>query len=214
MPSQATPALKLWYSPGACSFAPHVLLLEAGLDFQLVLSQVGSFTDEFMALNPKGRVPVLAMDDEVITEMPAVLTAISSLVPDRKFLGQTTLETIRVYEWLNYLSGTLHGQGYGASFRPERYVDDPKLYPIVQKKGLQTIKECYTVIENKLTAAGSEYAVGNSFTIVDPFLLVLYRWASRLDIDMEADYPRYATWANRHWKRESVISALKVHVKV
>ncbi len=84
------------------------------------MSEDERFTDEFKALNPKKRVPVLKMNDDIVTEIPAIATAISSLAPDRKFLGQTTLETVHVYEWLNYLGGSVHGQAYGGLFRPER----------------------------------------------------------------------------------------------
>ncbi|KAH8803469.1 glutathione S-transferase [Xylogone sp. PMI_703] len=215
MALEGVPALKLWYSPEACSMAPHVILLEAGLDFELVLAKVGKFTDEFMAFNPKGRVPVLAMGNEIITEMPAILTAISSFVPDLKLMGKTTQETVRVYEWLNYLSGVLHGQGYGALWRPERFAEDPKLHPALKVKAAGNIKQCYAFIESSFVAAGTTYAVGNSFTAVDPFLLVLYRWSSApaLNLDM-ADYPHLAQWAGRLSKRESVIGALKVHRSV
>jgi glutathione S-transferase len=188
------------------------LLLEAGLEFELVLSKVGKFTEEFLKLNPKGRVPVLAMDDEIITEMPAILTAISSLVPDRKFMGRTALETVRVYEWLNYLSGVLHGQGYAGLWRPERFVDDPKLFPALKARAAETIKQCYAFIETKFVAAGTTHAVGNSFTAVDAFLLVLCRWSSTpaLNLDMTV-YPCLSEWADRVSQIESVIGALKVH---
>ncbi|KAJ9607372.1 hypothetical protein H2200_008445 [Cladophialophora chaetospira] len=214
MSFQANPKLKLWYTPIACSFAPHALLLEAGLDFQMIPLELGKYTAEFMTLNPKGRVPVLAMDDEVITEMPAILTAISSLVPERQLMGRTTLETIRAYEWINYLSGTLHGQGYGARFRPDRYIHDPALHPQVRQRGLETIKECFAFIESKLREAGTAYLVGDGFTAVDPFLFVLYRWGVQEKLDMHSDYPYLEAWANRLLERKCVVDALKVHNKV
>ncbi|GAD93154.1 glutathione-S-transferase theta, GST, putative [Paecilomyces variotii No. 5] len=207
-------SLKLFFSPGACSFAPHVLLLETGLRFELEHSQVGQFTPEFLHLNPKGRVPVLVFDGEVITEMPAILTAISSLVPGDQLLGRTVIESARIYEWLNYLSGTLHGQGYGALWRPERFIDDSNLYPLLQKKAMETIRRCYAFIESKFAAKRSLYAVGNRFTIVDPFLFVLYRWGYRAKIDMECDYHLFGEWANRLSHRKSIVEARKTHVFV
>ncbi|KAH8892892.1 glutathione S-transferase [Thozetella sp. PMI_491] len=214
MPSTTLPALKLWYSPEACSFAPHVTLLEAGLEAELILAQVGSMTKEFETLNPKLRVPVLAVDDEIITEIPAVLTAIAQLVPDRKFLGRTPIETVRVYEWLNYLSGTVHGQAFGGLWRPERFVKDPQLYPAVHEKALESLKACYSFIEAKLRASGTTYAVGSSFTVVDPFLVVMYRWGSRPKLDMEAAYPTYAGYAKRLLETKSFVEAHKLHEKV
>ncbi|KAH8669149.1 glutathione S-transferase [Xylariales sp. PMI_506] len=214
MSPSPTPALKLWYSPGACSFVPHVALIEAGLDFEVILAQVRNMTKEFEAINPQLKVPVLALGDEIITEMSAVLTAIASLVPEKKFLGRTTIETIRVYEWLNYLSSTAHGQAYAGLWQTYRFVKDPELYPAVREKSLEAVKDCYSLIDTKLKASGSMYAVGDAFTVVDPFLVVLYCWASRLGLEMEAAYPSYARYAKELLKSESVIEARKVHVNV
>lgn len=154
------PSLTLWYSAQACSIVPHILLIEAGLDFELVHAAVDMFqderfSDEFKALNPKKRVPVLKMNDEIITEVPAIVTAISSLAPDRKFLGQTALDNVRVYEWLNYLGGVVHGQAFGGLFRPERLVDDPKLHSAIRDKALKNLKQSFALIESKIAAAGT-----------------------------------------------------------
>ena len=108
-------AITLWMSPGACSLAPHILLHEIGATFNMVVAATsggGTSTDAFTRLNPKQRVPVLALGNEVITELPAIVTAISNLAPERHLMGDTPLDTARVYEWMNWLSGTLHGQGF------------------------------------------------------------------------------------------------------
>ncbi|UKZ81488.1 hypothetical protein TrVFT333_009260 [Trichoderma virens FT-333] len=83
--------LTLFWSPGACSFVPHVALCETGLKFDLVLAKVGHMTKEFEAINPKRRVPVLVMGKEIITEMAAVLTAIATAAPEAHIFGQTPL---------------------------------------------------------------------------------------------------------------------------
>ncbi|KAL7920125.1 hypothetical protein ACQKWADRAFT_322445 [Trichoderma austrokoningii] len=160
------------------------------------------------------RVPVLAVGDEVITEMPAILTAISALKPERQLLGQNTAEIVRSYEWLNYLSGTLHGQGYGGLWRPERFVSDESLHAVVQEKARQTIKDCCAFVDGKLSQSKSTYSVGNYFTGVDAFLLVFYLWGIRANIDMDTDFPTYAALAHRLLQKESVIEARKVHVRM
>lgn len=132
---------------------------------------------------------MLALDDETITELPAIVTAISTLVPDRRLLGRTPLETVRVYEWLNYLSGDLHGQGYGGLWRPERFVDDSNLYPQIQEKAMKTIQGCYALIESKFATTRPAYTVGDALTVVDPFLFVCYRWGVRIKLDMATNYP-------------------------
>ncbi|KAL3490555.1 hypothetical protein BJX62DRAFT_238011 [Aspergillus germanicus] len=213
--SSSQPPLKLFYSPGACSFVPHAALLEANLNVDLILARVGHMTPEFISINPKRRVPVLVINDaEIITEMSAVLTAISSLSPETNLLGRTTLETIRVYEWLNWLSTVAHGQALGSIWRPERYSNDPSIYPAIREKGFETIRECYKIINEKVAEPGTSFAIGGAFTVVDAFLVLLYCWASRLEIGMEAEYPDYAGYAKRLLGRESVRMARELHVDV
>ncbi|CAI7662106.1 unnamed protein product [Penicillium pancosmium] len=200
--------LKLWFSPRSCSFVPHVALCEAGLKAELILAVAG--TKEFNSLNPKGRVPVLAIGDDIITEMSAVLTGISWLAPEAHLFGRSSLETIRVYEWLNYLSTTAHAQSFASVWRTERFTNDPDLYPSIQSRGVENIRDVYALIEGKLAESDSNYAVGSSFTVVDPFLVLLYLWAGRLSIEMENTYPKYTFLL----RRESVIEAGKVHANL
>ena len=221
MEMASPPSLTLWYSSQALSIVPHILLIEAGLDFDLVHAELnmahdGDFSEEIKALNPKKRVPVLKVNDEIITEVPAIVTAISSLVPDRKFLGQTTMDNIRVYEWLNYLGGEVHGQAFGGLWRPERLVDDPKLYSAIRDKALKNLKQSLALIEGKLAAATTSYAVGDSFTAVDGYLFVVYRWAREYipDRDIEADFPYLSVLVRRVLERGAVVRALQVHTGV
>jgi glutathione S-transferase len=112
------PQTKLYFAPGTCSLAPHILLREAGVEFEAIANSVTlktvTFAEGFELLNPKMRVPVLVLDGVVITELPAIVTAIAQLVPNMRLMGKGQLETVRVYEWMNWLSGTLHGQAFGA----------------------------------------------------------------------------------------------------
>jgi glutathione S-transferase len=193
--------LKLWISPGACSLAPHILLYEVDVPFDLVtLSVKAGFPKEYSQINPKRRVPVLQMDDNIITENAAIMTAISNLRPEKKLLGKTDLEIARTYEWLLWLSGTLHGQGYGGLWRPTRYSDEEKTYGSIQAKSRETIAECYDYIESRLVGP---HAVGDAFTAVDAFLLVFYRWGNRIGFDMKS-YPKYTTLVSRLAERQSV----------
>lgn len=214
MPIAKENSLKLWYSPGACSFVPHVALCEAGLEADLILAQVGNMSAEFKALNPKSRVPVLAIGDEVITEMSAVLNGISSLAPEAHLFGRTTMETIRVYEWLNYLSTTAHAQSFASIWRTERFTRDIEIYPSIQARGVENVKDVYALVEGKLSEHQSDYAVGDSFTVVDPFLVLIYCWAERLHIKMEAAYPRYTAYVQRLLERPSFIGASRLHRNV
>lgn len=202
------PDIKLWYSPGACSLAPHVLLHEIGVPFDAVetsVAKAANLTDEFARINPKKRVPVLALGGEVITEVPAIATAIADLAPERHLTGRTALDRARVHEWMNWLSGTLHGQGFGALWRPQRFSDDPEVFEGIKAKGRETISECFEVIESRLSGPCS---TGDGFTAVDPFLLVFYRWGNGIGIDMPDTYPGYAAFARALVRRDSVAAAL------
>lgn len=199
------PALTFYYAPGACSLAPHIILKEIGADFKTVGFSIQGAPEEFRKVNPKMRVPVLTIDGEVITEVPAIMTAISQLAPERNLLGRSNLEIVRAYEWMNWLSGSLHGQGFGALFRPGRYSDNTSIHEQIQLKGWNTIQECYSMIEEKLQGV---HAVGEQFTVIDAYLYVFYRWgASRTD--MQAKYPKYARLIDELLKRESTKAALE-----
>ncbi|OBT69901.1 hypothetical protein VE03_00665 [Pseudogymnoascus sp. 23342-1-I1] len=199
--------IKFWYSTGACSLAPHILLNEAGVEFEPVQLNVhAGYPEEFRHINPKMRVPVLSIDGETITENPAIMTAISQLVPDKHLLGKTNLEIVRAYEWMNWLSGVLHGQGFGGLIRYARYSDDPTTYEAIKAKALLTVQECFTTIDQDLS---SEYAVGSSFTAVDAYLYVFYRWGASMGIDMKGKYPKYTALVVNLVKLQSVRDALK-----
>jgi len=202
------PDIKLWYAPGACSLAPHVLLHEIRIPFDAVETSVAegaNLTDEFARINPKKRVPVLSLNGEVITEVPAIATAIADLAPERHLMGRTALDRARVHEWMNWLSGTLHGQGFGALWRPQRFSDDPEVFESISAKARKTISECFEVIESRLPGP---YSAGDGFTAVDPYLLVFYRWGNGIGIDMPKTYPSYTSFAQRLVQRDSVAAAL------
>jgi glutathione S-transferase len=201
------PSIRLWFSPGACSVAARMLLNEIGAPFEaikVVIAEGANLKDDFTRINPKKRVPVLALDEEVITELPAIATAISHLASERHLMGKSALDSARVYEWMNWLSGTLHGQGFGSLWRPQRFSDDPTAYDGIMAKGRKTIVECFDAIEPRLSGS---FAVADAFSAVDAFLIVFYRWGNRIGVDMRADYPRYTRFAENLARRDSIAAA-------
>ncbi|KAJ4858170.1 hypothetical protein T069G_06437 [Trichoderma breve] len=215
MPTPTDAPLALFWSPGACSFVPHVALCEAGIKFDLVLAKIGQMTKEFEEMNPKRRVPVLVMGSEVITEMAAVLTAIATIAPEAHILGKTPLEKIRVYEWLNYLSTTAHGQAIAEIWRTERFTNNKEIYPQLRAKGYETMREIFAHIEAKFKESNiTEFAVGKCYTAADGFLSVLYLWTARfteVTIDIDNDYPVYAAYVKKMLQRTAFIEARRIH---
>ena len=179
------PQIEFYYAPGACSLATHILLLESGAEFKAIPNTVNLdtviFTEELQRINPKRRVPVLSIDGETITETPAIMTAISGLAPGKHFLGNSQLETIRAYEWMNWLSGSLHGHAFGGVLRPGRLTADSAAFEGIRAKGVENVRDCFGVIEGKLRGV---HAVGDAFTAVDPYLFVFYRWANGMGFKM------------------------------
>jgi glutathione S-transferase len=194
--------VRLFHSPGSCSTAAHILLKESGLPFSTeVINVMQGFPAEFLHLNPKGRIPFLHMDGETITEMPAIMTAIAQLVPDKKFLGSTNLDIVRSYEWFNFLAGDLHAQGFFTFFRPHYFIDDETAYEEIRKKGRGKIERCYTIIEEKLKGV---HAVGNAFSAVDAYLLPFYRWGTANGFAMKERYTKYTSLVENLAAMESV----------
>ncbi|KAJ5162319.1 hypothetical protein N7492_007711 [Penicillium capsulatum] len=203
--------IKLYYFPGACSLASHILLHETGVPFTGKPQERSPFSEELRALNPKVKVPVLTIDGNVVTEGPAIMTAISSLAPEKNLTGAPgTLEAFKILEYLIWLSGTLHGTGYSMVIRPQRFVDNPAEHDNVKQKALEIIRGCYESIEQGLGKSEGEYAFGKSFTAVDAYLFVFWRWGSQIGkLDMDSLYPKYGTLAKAVARREATIAALK-----
>jgi len=201
--------IKFWFSHGSCSLATHALLHESGLSFTPVetsVHQQETQSEAFSRINPKQRVPVLAIDDVIVTETPAIAFAISQLVPDKGLLGVSKLDQVRVIEWMCWLSGEVHGQAFGGLFRPQRFTAEPYQHESIQRKAHERVADAFKTIEMKL---GKRFAVGEALTIVDPYLLVFFNWGKETGFNMEDNYPIYTAFSNRIAGHPSVISALK-----
>ncbi|RFN46178.1 hypothetical protein FIE12Z_9596 [Fusarium flagelliforme] len=210
------PKLTLYRTNGSCSLIPHAILHHYKIPFDAIRLKPGphgyeaadgSFTNaEYRAIHPRGYVPALAVNDQIITEMPAILSFISSLVPNECLLGSTPFENAKVMEWLVFLSGTLHGLGYGAFLRPGRFSDDESAHEGIKEKGSRVVEEAFGRIDHGYK--GREFIVGKGLTVVDFNVYVFARWAGEVGIDME-EYPSYYDHLRRIEKLDGVGEALK-----
>jgi glutathione S-transferase len=198
------PKIHLYLTPGSCSLAAHIALQETGFAFTTTdLKAARGYPTEHLHINPKGRVPILELDGELITETPAILSTISALVPDRKLLGSTILEQARAQEWMAWLSSTMHGQAFACVFRPARFVGKEEgMYDVVKAEGRECAKECFEFIEGKLVE--KTHAVGDSFTLVDAYIYVFYRWGNMLKMGMREKYPNYTRLVDELVQRDGV----------
>ena len=210
--SSISPKITIYLSPGACSLATHIILHEIDASFEVVSVNARSpLPADFASINPKLRVPVLVLDfegrKEHITEVPAIMTAIAQMAPARKLLGRTDMEVVRVYEWMNWLSGWLHAVGFGAMWRPQRFIEDQSQWSGVSEKGRTTVEQALEMIEGKLTEG--RWAVGKEFSVVDAYLFVFSRWGSEIGVDMGGRLPKFAGLAKRLVERDAVRRTLE-----
>ena len=200
--------LTLYYSPGACSLAPHVLLEELGLEFELrrvVVAERENFSPDYLRINPRGRVPTLAAGGELITEVPAILVYLASLRPEAGVLPPAgSIALARALELAAWLSSTLH-IAYAQLWRPERFLPDSADPAVLVDHARPLIERCCAEVETRLVGP---WAIGESWSIADAYLLPFYRWGNRIGLAMSSDYPRWAGWTRRMLDRPAVARAI------
>jgi glutathione S-transferase len=205
---------RLYYAPGACSMAPHIVLEEIGQPYEIehVSSKAGEQTQtpQWLAQNPKGRVPALSGVPgriggaaDLLTEAHAILVYLARSYPEARLLPADAAGEARAIEWMNWLSGAVHGQSYGQIWRPHRFVADRALFDAVTAQGERNVTEQYGYIES-LLADGRDWAVPGGYSVVDPYLLVFYRWGQVIGRDMRATYPAWTKLTERTIARPAV----------
>ena len=174
--------MKLFYSPGACSLAPHIVLHESGLTFEGVLASTKTHQladgSDYYAVNPLGYVPFLVLADgrtlregQVISQYIADQVPASGLAP-----AAGTWERYKLQEWLSFISSELH-KGFSPLFNPAT----PEDYkPLVKERLLQRL----TWLDGEL--AGKDYLMGSTFTVADAYLFTVTNWAGFVKLDIAA----------------------------
>lgn len=218
--------LTLYYSPGSCALVPHALLHHLSLSFTPVAisrgadgleAADGSFDAKWYRENihHAGYVPALKADDgEVVTEMPAILTYIALSAGTEEgdaLLGQSVLGRARVAEWLAWLAGTVHGNGFAMLLKPGRFSSDSSTHNSIKEQGEKVVKKCFQRIEERLR--GREWAVGDAFTVVDLNVYVFARWwVEFLGKDL-GEFPEYRRFCRGVERVEGVKKAVGEHGK-
>ncbi len=198
--------MKLYYAPGACSLAPHIVLEEVGERFEL--SRVDFATNqqnspEFLRVNPKARVPALSEGDWVLTEAPAILRYIAARHPAAGLWPWDPREEARCAEWLNWLSSTVHAAA-GFVRRAARYASDPRAVEDVADTGRKTCRAVWKTVESRI--GQGPWAIGDRYSVADPYLLVYWMWGRSplLGYDMAHDFPQWTAHARRLAARPAV----------
>ncbi len=173
--------MKLYYSPGACSLSPHIVLRESGLAFEPVLTSTKTHKlqdgTDYYTLNQKGYVPLLELDNgERLSEGPAIVQYIADQVPAKNLApANGTMARYRLQEWLNFITAELH-KGFSPLFNPATPAD---FKPIAAAK----LVERLTWVDSQL--AGKQYLMGDTFTVADAYLFTVAGWGQYVGVDIK-----------------------------
>jgi glutathione S-transferase len=174
--------MKLYYSPGACSIGIHLLLEEIGKPYETVLTNTregAQFRPEFVAINPKSKVPTLVRDDgSVLTEYPAIAFWLARTNHEARLLPDDPEAQARALEFIDYCVATMHMQGFSRIFRPANFSPNEADHPAVQARGEEIFSRGLALMDKALE--GREYLLGQ-FSIADSALFYCcFWWAERL----------------------------------
>ncbi len=196
--------MKLYYSPGACSMSPHILTQEAGIPLELVKVDLKSkkteHDDDFTAINPKGYVPALALDDgRVITEGVAIDLYLGGLKPEAELVpAADSPQYLEFLEWMLFITTELH-KGFSPLFAPL-----PEEAKTMLKKKLEP-RLAYVA----KALDGKDYLFHNRFTAADAYLFTVLNWAPKVKLDL-SEWPVFETYTQRLADRPAVQMAMKL----
>lgn len=195
--------MKLYYMPGACSLATHILLRETGAKFDIERVDRDKKTEtgaDFMAINPKGYVPALQLDDgEIVTENVVLHGFVADSKPDTKLApAHGTRARLKQDELAVYISTEIH-KGYSPLFNPAITEEG-------RKAAIERLTSRYNLIEQHLSD-GRPYLTGDNFATVDAYLFTVTNWSTPLKIDLSA-FPNVMAFQKRVAGRKAVQEAM------
>jgi glutathione S-transferase len=195
--------MKLYFAPGACSQAVHIALREAGLPFEVekvdLRSKKTAGGNDYKAINPKGYVPALQLDDgQVLTEVSALLQYVGDKTP-ALLPAVGTIERYRALEWLGFISTELHKQ-YSPFF-------DPTTTDEVKQKQRDKLNGRFEYVN--ATLEGKQFLLGETFSAADAYLFVMTRWSAVAGLDLSR-FPALSAWIQRVSTRPTVEQVFEV----
>jgi glutathione S-transferase len=197
----------LFYAPGTCALASHIALEEVGASYRTVRLNFGANDQrkpDYLAINPKGRVPALVTEQGILTETPAILAFIAQSFPNARLAPLDPFTFGRAQAFNSYLCSTVH-VAHAHRRRGARWADDPASHADMQRKVPQTIGECFELIEREMFEA--PWVLGDSYSICDPYLFTLSGWLEGDGVD-PARFPKVQAHSRRMAARPAVAKVL------
>lgn len=200
--------LKLFHAWGSCSLASLIALEEAGVDYELAMMDTAAGDQrkpEYLAVNPKGRVPALVTERGVLTETPAILAYIAQRWPQA---GLAPLDDpyafAQAQAFNSYLCSTVH-VAHAHRHRGYRWADSPEALAEMTRKTPETMTACFQLIEDEMLAG--PWVLGEAYSVCDAYLFTLGGWLVRASVDI-CQFPKVAAHADRVAARPAVRKVL------
>ena len=205
------PGITLYTSPRACSTACHIALAESGLDYDIEIVRIRQgmhLEAEYLAVNPWGKIPAMRIGETVLTEAHAILGFIADTArPAVSLLPEAPLARARGHEWMNFLAATVH-IAFRPLFKPQYLIGDESLYPKLAETGIPNLRKTLSEVDRRL--GGRTWALGDEYSVVDPYLTVFWIWSQRDDVVSHvADMPNWRAHAERMFERPATWQVLE-----
>jgi glutathione S-transferase len=199
--------MKLYYFPGSCALADHIVLEWIGAPYETVsMSAADVKTPEYLALNPEGVVPLLVEGDFTLTQNVAILSYLAERYPEARLLGDGTPKgRAQVLRWLALLNSDVH-PAFRPIFVPARFLPEPKLARALADAAAVNVRRYFGLLDKRLE---ERRWLVDQRSIADPYLFVMLRWAIRLDIGLDG-FPNLLEFAERMDADPAVRAAITV----
>jgi glutathione S-transferase len=202
--------LKLYFAPGTCALASHIALAEAGADYtveRINFRANQQNSPEYLAINPKGRVPALATERGILTETPAILAFIAQRFPKAALAPvDDAFAFAQVQAFNSYLCSTVH-VAHAHRVRGSRWASEETSFADMKRKVPETMGACFTLIESKMLRG--PWVMGEQYTICDPYLYTIATWLKGDEVDI-ARFPKARDHFAAMNERPSVREALRI----
>lgn len=202
--------MKLFYKAGTCSLAPHIVMNELNMVYELEsvdLATKVSVSGDYKKINPKGSVPALRMDNgEILTEGAIISQYLADQKPDAALIPKFgTMERYRMLEMMNFIATDVH-KSFSPLFGADRIVKNVEGKTEMKMYYVETLKSKIGLISEKL--ATNTFLMGDQFTIADAYLFTVLSWSKLVGLDLSA-WSNVMSYMNRVSERPAVMKAMK-----
>jgi glutathione S-transferase len=195
--------MTLYFSPGACSLASHIGLEETGAPYEIkpiLLAKGQQRTEDYLKINPRGKVPALSVDGKILVENTGILTYRARRFPDKKLMPADPAEEARCIGSMCWFSSVVH-PSYQRCHRPERFAEGEAALAAVKENGRKSFWANLQEIDSMIQ--GNDWIMGREFTVVDGYALVFYGWGARSGFPIK-ELSAYTAWQERMMQRPTV----------